>query len=66
MTIRPTSSLVAVHWLKAITRLGGRVARKLPADTSTSSCSEFPEKRFIQDKRSSNSTATTRERATNN
>ena len=35
MAVRPASTLVAIHWLKAISRLGGRVARKLPADTST-------------------------------
>ena len=41
MTIRPNSTLVAVHWLRSISRLGGRVARKLPADTSTWGASGF-------------------------
>ena len=41
MAVRPTSTLVAKHWLADITRLGGRVARKLPADTSTWGASGF-------------------------
>jgi hypothetical protein len=41
MAIRPPSTLVAKHWLLSIARLSGRVARKLPADTSTWGASGF-------------------------